>query len=95
MQDTPTYPEMQRQRADGQRWKCRVKCVRRRSEQARVLSASPAAGAGRHTWHHAQATPADVSLVSQLCVSVRARARVYVCMRAHSRRETQTHTHTL
>lgn len=61
---------MQRQRADRQRWKCRVKCVRRRSQRAGVLSASPAAGAGRHTWHCAQATPADVSLVSQLCVCV-------------------------
>lgn len=35
-----------------------------------VVSASPAAGAGRHTWQCAQAMPADVSLVSQLCVSV-------------------------
>lgn len=60
---------MQRQRADGKRWKCGVKCVRRRSEQARVLSASPAAGAGHYTWHHSQATPADVPLVSQrVCV---------------------------
>lgn len=35
-----------------------------------VLSASPAAGAGRHTWQCARATQADVSLVSQLCVCV-------------------------
>ena len=75
---------MHRQRADWQRWKCRVKCVRRRSQQARVLSASPAAGAGRHTWQCAQATPADVSLVSQLCVCV----CVYMF-------ETQTPTRTL
>lgn len=72
-----THPLSQRcrDRADWQRWKCRVKCVRRRSQQARVLSASPAAGAGRHTWHSAQALPADVSLVSQLCVCAR------VCLR--------------
>lgn len=42
--------------------------VRRRSQQAGVPSARPATGAGRHTWHAAQATPADVSLVSQLYV---------------------------
>lgn len=45
-------------------------CVRRRSEQAGVLSASPAARAGRHAWHRAQATLADVSPVTQLRVHV-------------------------
>lgn len=40
----------------------------RSSERARMLSASPAARAGRHTWHHAQATLADVPLVTQLRV---------------------------
>jgi len=80
-QDTPTYPEIQRRRADGQRWRSRVKCVWD-GDQSRVLSASPAAGAGRHTWHRAQATPADVSLVSQLCVCV--------CVS-----DTDTHPHSL
>lgn len=54
----------------------RVEMVRDRSagwsvwdgDQSSECCASPAAGAGRHTWHCAQATPADVSPVSQLCV---------------------------
>lgn len=74
----PVSPKMQRQR--GNPTKKEVHVVRQRSQQAGVLSASPAAGAGHHTWHTAQATPADVSLVSQL----------YVCVR-----DTDTHSHTV
>lgn len=80
-QDSPTYPEMQRQSGDGQRWKCRVKCVWAGDQSRRSAECQSCCW----SWPpHMALCPGYASR----CVT--SESAVCVCVRL-----TQTHTHTL